>query len=114
MSSAALEGAHARWACMLHAHDLDIVHRPRTLDNIADIIDALSRMSLPSNVDTTGSGHDHDAAVQCATLFQTPSNTAFHAAVSTGMPDLRGDWVKASFGTEPPELIPVLIKGLSY
>ena len=44
MSSATLEGAHARWACMLQEYDFDIVHRPGVLNNNAD---ALSTMPLP-------------------------------------------------------------------
>ena len=74
---------------MLQEYDFDIVHRPGILNNNAD---ALSRMPLPSHVDTTGARLDHDAIVQCAILSHSPDYTAFHAAVATGIPDVLGTY----------------------
>ena len=65
MGSTTLEGAHARWACMLQEYDFVIVHRPGNANANAD---ALSRMPLPSTQDTTGARRamDHDFQVQSA------------------------------------------------
>ena len=57
MGSAVLEGAHARWACILKEFDMTIVHRAGSKHQN---VDALSRLPLPSDVDKTGARLDHD------------------------------------------------------
>ena len=96
MSSATLEGAHARWACMLQEYDFDIVHRPGILNNNAD---ALSRMPLPSHADTTSARLDHDATVQCAILSHSTNYMAFQTAVTTGTPDVLGTYAVTHLNT---------------
>ena len=86
MQSATLEGAHARWVCMLQEYDFEIVHRAGTLNANAD---ALSRMPLPSSCDGTDR-LDHDVFVQCALLQSTPGYTTFDVAVPEGEPDALG------------------------
>ena len=58
MTSATLEGAHARWACILQEFDMTIQHRPGSKHCNAD---ALSRLPLPSTEDRTGARLDHEA-----------------------------------------------------
>ena len=98
MTSATLEGAHARWACMLQEYDFDIVHRPGALNGNAD---TLSRMPLPSSADTTGARLDHDVAVQCAILQRTSGYVAYHAAIATGPADVLGNYDITHLNTTP-------------
>jgi hypothetical protein len=57
MSSDKLEGAHARWACILQEYDFTIVHRPGVQHCN---VDGLSRLPLPTTQDRTGARLDHD------------------------------------------------------
>ena len=57
MQSQTLQGAHARWACILQEHDFTIMHRPG--ERSANV-DALSRFPLPSSADNTGARLDID------------------------------------------------------
>ena len=59
MSSQTLEGAHARWACILQEHDMTIMHRPGAR---SANVDALSRFPLASTDDRTGARLDHEHA----------------------------------------------------
>ena len=81
MSSQSLEGAHARWACMLQEFDFEIVHRAGTSNANAD---ALSRFPLDDSKDTTGARLDHVMSISVAA--SAPDLTVFHhpLAVRTG------------------------------
>ncbi len=84
--SARLEGAHARWACMLQEYDFEIIHMAGALNANAN---ALSRMPLPSTRDVTGARLDHDYEVQSAIFAQCPmAYTTFHTWETSRGPEL--------------------------
>ena len=102
MSSATLEGAHARWAMILQEFDFDIVHRPGVSHCN---VDALSRLPLASSVDTSGARLDHDHVVATARLLHDNGQQACfhvpHHMITTATPDINGVYATLALDTTP-------------
>ena len=118
MSSQTLEGAHARWACILQEHDFEIMHRPGTQSGN---VDALSRFPIQDDKDTTGARLDHDHQVvtavlgsppmephtgvhrniAAAILKDSPPETNVHPIKTIGPPDALGVFQTVSLNTTP-------------
>lgn len=100
MGSATLEGAHARWACILQEFDFDIVHRPGSENANAD---ALSRMPLQNTADRTGARLDHDKSqhVVHATNMLSQQHSVPHPVQTQGPPDRMGTRYTVQLDTRP-------------
>ena len=94
LSTATLEGAQARWACMLQEYDFEITHSPGVLT-----ADALIRLPMPSHVDNTGARLVHDDTLIYALQAHSPDYTAFHTAFATGNPDVLGTYIVTHLNT---------------
>ena len=84
MTSGDLEGAMARWACILQEFDLVIMHRAGEAHQNAD---ALSRFPLNQSLDQSGARLDHDscaALVLAAVLLKDPEYRTLHGLITKG------------------------------
>ena len=66
-----LSGVLARWAVLLHAHDITVVHRAGSTNANADV---LSRFPLPSTADSSGARMDDDYEERACLMMHTTSS----------------------------------------